>query len=100
MAQATVAEMTNPSFLMKRINETAIEDRPVPDESALDTPSSRSRTNIDTVFDDEIIVTVQKTGICGSDIHFLVEGRIAHLVVEAPMVLGHESSGIVTKGNA
>jgi D-xylulose reductase len=50
------------------------------------------------VFDDEIIVTVQKTGICGSDIHFLIDGRIAHLVVEAPMVLGHESSGIITKG--
>jgi hypothetical protein len=75
------------------------------------------RTKNVQVFDDEIIVSVQKTGpyiqqihrrkrqtdhthvgICGSDIHFLTEGRIAHLVVEAPMVLGHESSGLVTKG--
>jgi hypothetical protein len=34
MAQTTITEMANPSFLMRRVNETAIEDRPVPDESA------------------------------------------------------------------
>jgi D-xylulose reductase len=43
------------------------------------------------------MVQVKKTGICGSDVHFLVEGRIGDFVVEKPMVLGHESAGIVCK---
>src|SRR5690606_21018182 len=34
-------------------------------------------------------------GICGSDVHYYREGRIAQYVVEAPMVLGHESAGVV-----
>lgn len=37
------------------------------------------------------------TGICGSDVHYWVHGRIGHFVVESPMVLGHESAGIVHK---
>lgn len=36
------------------------------------------------------------TGICGSDIHYWIEGAIGDMVVKEPMVLGHESSGIVT----
>lgn len=28
----------------------------------------------------------------------MVAGRIGHYIVENPMVLGHESSGIVSKG--
>lgn len=27
-------------------------------------------------------------GICGSDVHYLVHGRICHFVVEKPMILG------------
>lgn len=37
------------------------------------------------------------TGICGSDVHYWVEGAIGDFVVKDPMVLGHESSGIVTQ---
>lgn len=36
-------------------------------------------------------------GICGSDVHYLVHGRIAHFVVEKPMIIGHEASGVVYK---
>ena len=36
-------------------------------------------------------------GICGSDVHYWTEGRIGDFIVNDPMVLGHESSGIVTK---
>ncbi|KAL1918625.1 uncharacterized protein VTP21DRAFT_2647 [Calcarisporiella thermophila] len=45
---------------------------------------------------DEVQVQVKVTGICGSDVHYWLHGRIADFVVQAPMVLGHESSGIVT----
>ena len=46
----------------------------------------------------EVLVAVKKTGICGSDVHYLVHGRIGDFIVEKPMVLGHESSGVVHKG--
>ena len=36
-------------------------------------------------------------GICGSDIHYLVNGRIGNFIVKKPMILGHESSGTVAK---
>lgn len=38
-----------------------------------------------------------RTGICGSDVHYWTHGRIADFVVNSPMVLGHESAGIVTR---
>ena len=41
----------------------------------------------------EVLVRVSKSGICGSDGHFVLDGsaRTAY----APIVLGHEASGIV-----
>ena len=35
-------------------------------------------------------------GICGSDVHYFVHGKIGRFVVNAPMILGHESSGVVS----
>lgn len=34
-------------------------------------------------------------GICGSDVHYWKKGRIADFIVKEPMIMGHESSGIV-----
>lgn len=34
-------------------------------------------------------------GICGSDVHYLVHGRIGDFILEKPMIIGHESSGVV-----
>lgn len=42
-------------------------------------------------------VQVKATGICGSDIHFYKEGAIGPFIVKSPMVMGHESSGIVVE---
>jgi threonine dehydrogenase-like Zn-dependent dehydrogenase len=38
---------------------------------------------------------MRSVGICGSDVHYWVEGRIGDFVVKEPMVMGHESSGVV-----
>jgi L-iditol 2-dehydrogenase len=43
----------------------------------------------------EVVVEVRSVGICGSDVHYYEHGRIGDYVVDAPMVLGHESSGVV-----
>lgn len=38
---------------------------------------------------------MHSVGICGSDVHYLKNGRIGDFVVKDPMVLGHEASGTV-----
>ncbi|KAF2344087.1 Alcohol dehydrogenase N-terminal, partial [Trinorchestia longiramus] len=43
----------------------------------------------------EVLVRVLSVGICGSDIHYWWRGRTARFVVEAPLVLGHETSAQV-----
>jgi D-xylulose reductase len=70
----------NPSFVLRGVEDVVYEQRPVPE-----------------IKDEEVLVTVKKTGICGSDVHYLVHGRIGDFVVEKPMVLGHESAGVVSK---
>ncbi|QVQ49992.1 NAD(P)-dependent alcohol dehydrogenase [Spiractinospora alimapuensis] len=44
----------------------------------------------------EVQIKVLAVGVCGSDVHFYEHGRIQDLVVEKPLVLGHEVSGVVT----
>ncbi len=44
----------------------------------------------------DVKIKIQAVGICGSDIHYLTHGKIGPFVVEKPMIIGHEASGIVT----
>jgi L-iditol 2-dehydrogenase len=44
----------------------------------------------------EVVVRVASVGVCGSDVHYYDHGRIGQYVVEQPLVLGHEASGVVT----
>ncbi|MGG5751074.1 NAD(P)-dependent alcohol dehydrogenase [Zafaria sp. Z1313] len=71
--------MQNPSAVLHGIRTVAIEDRPLPVPEA-----------------HELVVSVRATGICGSDIHYYEHGRIGDYIVDAPMVIGHESAGVVT----
>jgi L-iditol 2-dehydrogenase len=43
----------------------------------------------------EVVIEVSCVGVCGSDVHYYEHGRIGEFVVEAPLVLGHEVSGVV-----
>ena len=43
----------------------------------------------------EVLIEMRSVGICGSDVHYWVEGRIGDFVVKSPMVMGHEASGKV-----
>ena len=50
---------------------------------------------------DEALVRVGSVGVCGSDVHYYRRGRIGSMVVEGPLVLGHEAGGaIVAVGEA
>ncbi|KXS93318.1 hypothetical protein AC579_7162, partial [Pseudocercospora musae] len=79
----SLAEMgqENLSFVLDKAGSVRYEDRPVP----------KLKSSYD------VIVNVKYTGICGSDVHYWVHGEIGHFVVKSPMVLGHESSGIVSE---
>jgi len=39
---------------------------------------------------DDVLLKVCSVGICGSDIHYYLEGGIGDTVVEYPFVIGHE----------
>jgi len=52
---------------------------------------------IPTPEDHELLVKVHTVSICGSDVHYLTHGAIGPFVVNAPMVLGHETSGVVVE---
>lgn len=42
-------------------------------------------------------VLIQQIGICASDVHYWQHGRIGDLIINEPLVLGHESSGKVVE---
>ncbi|KXJ17083.1 putative D-xylulose reductase A [Exaiptasia diaphana] len=44
----------------------------------------------------KVQLAIQTVGICGTDIHFWKHGEAGGDVPDAPVVLGHESSGVVT----
>ena len=60
------------------VEQVVVEHRPVP------TPAA-----------DEVLVHIQAVGLCGSDVHYYRHGRIGTFVVEQPMILGHESAGVI-----
>ncbi|GJN90508.1 hypothetical protein Rhopal_003519-T1 [Rhodotorula paludigena] len=81
MQEDTSVPSKNVAFVLHGIHDVRFEDRPVPTECE----------------DDEAIVAPKRIALCGSDVHYLVHGRIGDFVVEKPMILGHETAGIVVK---
>jgi D-xylulose reductase len=51
----------------------------------------------ETLGPDDVRIKPAAVGICGSDIHYYREGRIGDFVVNEPMVLGHEASGVIVE---
>ncbi|XP_047002725.1 sorbitol dehydrogenase-like [Schistocerca americana] len=46
---------------------------------------------------DQVLLKMGPVGVCASDVHYYVDGRIGEFVVKEPMVLGHEAAGVVEK---
>ena len=65
--------------VLEGVGAVALHDRPVP------APGPR-----------EVQIQVAAVGTCGSDVHYYEHGRIGEYVVESPLILGHEPSGVVT----
>lgn len=45
----------------------------------------------------DVLVRVASVGVCASDVHYFTHGRIGNFIVEQPLVLGHESAGVVVR---
>nr|XP_050847811.1 sorbitol dehydrogenase-like [Vespula vulgaris] len=45
----------------------------------------------------EVLIEMRCVGICGSDVHYLEKGRIGDFILREPMIIGHESSGVIAK---
>ncbi|PSR97222.1 chaperonin 10-like protein [Coniella lustricola] len=72
---------SNRSFVLNKPLDVGYEDRPVP---KLNSPY-------------DVLVAISWTGICGSDVHYWQHGGIGSFIVKEPMVLGHESAGVVAQ---
>ncbi|MGI9511137.1 MAG: NAD(P)-dependent alcohol dehydrogenase [Geminicoccaceae bacterium] len=48
----------------------------------------------------DVRIKLHTVGICGSDVHYYTHGRIGPFVVNDPMILGHEASGVVIEVGA
>lgn len=44
----------------------------------------------------ELQIKLEYVGICGSDLHFFDQGRLANWELDGPLALGHEPGGVVT----
>ncbi|RYZ31631.1 MAG: NAD(P)-dependent alcohol dehydrogenase, partial [Propionibacteriaceae bacterium] len=75
--------MRNASAVLYGPHDVRIEERTPPQPSA-----------------GQVLVEVAATGICGSDVHYYEHGRIGDYVVREPMVIGHESAGVIVEVGA
>ncbi|KAJ0174955.1 hypothetical protein K1T71_009096 [Dendrolimus kikuchii] len=55
------------------------------------------QTPIPEINDDEVLLRMDSVGICGSDVHYWQSGQCGHFVLNEPMIMGHEASGVVAK---
>ncbi|XP_068210885.1 sorbitol dehydrogenase-like [Palaemon carinicauda] len=68
----------NLSAVLHGKNDLRLENRPIPEPGP-----------------NEVLIRMSQVGICGSDVSYLTKGYIGDFVVKQPMVLGHESAGVV-----
>lgn len=45
--------------------------------------------------DTDVLLKIERVGVCGSDVHYYETGRIGSQVVEYPYITGHECAGTV-----
>jgi L-iditol 2-dehydrogenase len=47
--------------------------------------------------DTDVLIRMERLGICGSDVHYYTAGKIGSQVVEYPFPVGHEGAGTILK---
>lgn len=49
------------------------------------------------VDDTDVLIKIKTVGVCGSDVHYYIAGRIGSQIVQFPFIIGHETAGIVER---
>ena len=49
------------------------------------------------IMPDQVLVRLKAVGVCGSDVHYYLHGRIGNQVVTSPFILGHEPAGEIAE---
>src|SRR5580658_6088322 len=44
---------------------------------------------------EDALIAIDRVGVCGSDVHYYLDGRIGDQALRYPATLGHECSGTV-----
>ena len=70
--------MRNQAAVLYAPHDVRLEERPMP-----------------TVGPNDVLVEVKAVGVCGSDVHYYEHGRIGSYVVRQPLILGHETAGLI-----
>lgn len=70
----------NLSVVLHKINDIRLEQKEIPKPTK-----------------GQVQIAIHSVGICGSDVHYWVNGRIGDFVVTSPMILGHETAGTVSQ---
>ena len=47
--------------------------------------------------DTDVLLKIEKVGVCGSDVHYFETGRIGSQVVKFPFIVGHECAATVAR---
>ena len=47
--------------------------------------------------ENDVLIKMDRVGVCGSDIHYYATGRIGSQIVEYPFPVGHEGAGTVVE---
>ncbi|UCE46419.1 MAG: alcohol dehydrogenase catalytic domain-containing protein, partial [Phycisphaerales bacterium] len=45
--------------------------------------------------EDDVLLKIERVGVCGSDVHYYETGRIGSQIIEYPFIIGHECSATV-----
>lgn len=70
--------MKNRAAVLYAPHDVRIEERPVPRPGP-----------------GEVLIEIKAVGVCGSDVHYYEHGRIGSYIVRQPLILGHESAGVI-----
>lgn len=79
-AEKDLSKVQNKAVVLKGVHNMGLDNYPMPE-----------------VKDDDCIIEMKSVGICGSDVHYWQHGKIGNFICKGPMVIGHESSGVVVK---
>ena len=45
----------------------------------------------------QVLVKTRRVGVCGSDVHYFIDGRVGSLIPKRPFVFGHEAAGEIAE---